>query len=78
MLKFFIVLISLLLFLFGLVFTIGLNDKDGINKIKEKTGYDSLSIADQIRVDERITKLRNKAFISTIFGICMFIASLFL
>lgn len=79
MLKFLIVLISLLMICFGGIFMIAANNPDEIIKrTKEKIGYTEIPEDVILQGNKLISKIRNISFIAFISGICMFVASLFL
>lgn len=76
--KFFMILISLLMISFGTICLVGVNDSNGVKNIKEKVGYDSKPEEDKSEINNDIVEFGNRSFIAIVLGVCLFIASLFL
>ena len=77
--KFFMILISLLLFCFGGIFLAVANNPSAIiEKVKGKMSVDNLPDETMAELNKFISKISSISFISFVFGICLFVASLFL
>ena len=74
--KFIIIFISLLMILFGGIFSYCSWDKDAVKQIKLKIGYDSLDIGKQGKADMLLNKLSTYCFLIFMVGVCLFITGL--
>lgn len=76
--KFIIIFISLLMIIFGGLFSYCSWEDDVVKQIKLKIGYESLDIGKQSKADKILKDLSTYCFLTCIIGFCLFIAGLFI